>query len=380
MDFNLTQEDAELKEMARDLAIKRIYPIAMEMDESEETPRDLIKECADLGYFGFTIPEEYGGLGLSTTAFMGVLEELCAASAGFGIMISVHNTLVADAFKFFASDALKKKYLPRMATGELIGAYCLTEPHSGTDAGALITSAVDKGDHYVINGNKSYVTNGGYAGVYVVFAKTHPEEGNRGISLFAVERTAPGITLGKPERKLGIKSSDTREINFVDVKVPKENLIGPLKNGFKQAMQILNGGRIGVAFQATGISQAALDEAIKYSKQRKQFDQPIANFQAIQFKIADMAMRIDAGRLLAYRAALLKDQNKPFQREASMAKLFCSQSANFVTNEALQIHGGYGYIKEYPVERYFRDARVTELYEGTSEAQRMVISRDILRD
>lgn len=380
MDFYLSAQDQELKELARELADKRIRPIAAEMDEHENIPAELIEECKELGYFGFTIPEAYGGLGLPTTSFMAVMEEICGASAGFGITVSVHNTLVGDAFKFFASEQLKQKYLTQMASGKMIGAYCLTEPHSGTDAGALATTAVDKGDHYLVNGTKSYVTNGGFADIYVVFAKTHPNEGSKGISLFAVERKSPGITVGAPEKKLGIKCSDTREINFADVKVPKDNLIGELKNGFKQALQILNGGRIGVAFQATGIAQAALDEAVKYSKQRKQFGQPIANFQAIQFKLADMATRIDAGRLLGYRAAFLKDSGKPFQREASMAKLYCSQTSNFVTNEAVQIHGGYGYIKEYAVERYFRDARVTEIYEGTSEAQRMTIARDLLRD
>lgn len=380
MDFQLSADDLEMKAAARDFAQKRIAPRAMEMDEHGTTPNELIKECADLGYLGFTIPEAYGGLGLGTVAFMGVLEELCAASAGFGILVSVHNTLVGDAFKLFASEELKQKYLPKMATGEIVGSYCLTEPQSGTDAGSLTTTAVDKGDHYLLNGTKSYVTNAVFAGVYVIFAKTHPEEGSRGISLFAVDRSTPGLTLGKAESKLGIKCSDTREISLSDVRVPKENLLGPLKNGFKQAMQILNGGRIGVAFQAIGIAQAALDEAIRYSKGRKQFDQPIANFQAIQFKLAEMAMRIDAGRLLAYRAAMMKDKGGVFQRESSMAKLFCSQTANYVTNEAVQIHGGYGYIKEYPVERYFRDARVTELYEGTSEAQRMVIARDLLKD
>lgn len=380
MDFTLSAEELELKAMARDLATKRIAPLALEMDEHQTIPKDLIKEVAELGYFGCTIPEAYGGMGLTTSQFMGLLEELCYASAGFGIMVSVHNTLAGDAFKFFASEELKKKYLPKMATGEMIGAYCLTEPHSGTDAGALITTAVDKGDHYVVSGLKSYVTNGGYADLFVVFAKTHPEEGSKGISLFAIEANSPGITLGKPEQKCGIKCSDTREISFQDVKVPKENLIGPLKNGFKQAMHILNGGRIGVAFQACGIAQAALDEAIKYAKARKQFGQPIANFQAIQFKISEMGTRLDAGRLLGYRAAFLKDNNQPYHREASMAKLFCSRMSGYVTDEAVQIHGGYGYIKEYPVERYFRDARITELYEGTTEAQRMVISRDLLKD
>jgi alkylation response protein AidB-like acyl-CoA dehydrogenase len=380
MDFNLSEEDLELKETARELAEKRIYPIAEEMDEKGETPAELIKECAELGYFGFTVPEDYDGLGMSTTTFAGVLEEICAASAGFGIMLSVHNSLTCEIIKLFGSDELKKKYLPLMAAGEKIGAYCITEPQAGTDIASLSTNAVDKGDHWLLNGTKSYVTNAQFAGVFIVFAKTHPEEGRKGISCFVVDSDLDGITLGKPERKCGIKASDTREVSFADVKVPKENMLGNPKDGFKMAVTILNSGRIGVSMQAIGIARSALAEAIKYSKERVQFGQPISNFQAIQFKLAEMAMKIDAGRLLAYRAAFLKDAGQPCHREASMSKLFCSQMANFVCNEAVQIHGGYGYIKEYAVERYFRDARVTELYEGTSEAQKMVISRDLLRE
>lgn len=380
MQFELDEQDLELKQMAHDLAVKRIYPIALEMDEKETTPAELIKECADLGYFGFTTPEEYGGLGMSTTAFMGVLEEFCAASAGFGIMLSVHNSLTCEILKLYASDELKMKYLPRMASGELIGSYCITEPNAGTDVASLSCMAVEKGDHYVLSGTKSFVTNAIYAGVYIVFARTHQGDGRNGISCFVVDRNAKGLEIGKAERKCGIKASDTREISLSDVMVPKENMIGHDRDGFRMAVGILNGGRIGVSFQAIGIAQAALNEAIKYSKTRKQFNQPISNFQAIQFKIAEMGTKLDAARLLGYRAAWLKDNGKPCHREASMSKLFCTQMANFVCNEAVQIHGGYGYIKEYPVERYFRDARVTELYEGTSEAQKMVISRDFLKD
>lgn len=380
MDFYLSEEDLELKEMAREFAEKRLYPVAMELDEKGETPKELINECAELGYFGFIVPEEYGGMGFSATNFMGVLEEFCAASAGFGIILSVHNSLTCEILKTYGSDALKQKYLPRMATGELIGAYCLTEPDAGTDIVSLSTTAVDKGNYYLINGTKTFVTNAGIAGVLIVFTKTNPEAGHKGISCFVVDVSLEGVTLGAPEKKLGIKSSDTREVNFDDVKVPKENLIGEIGQGFYQAVNILNSGRIGVSFQAIGIASAALREAIKYSKERKQFGQPIANFQAIQFKLAEMATKIDAARLMGYRAAQLKDEGKPCHREASMSKLFAAQAANFVCNEAVQIHGGYGYIKEYAVERYFRDARVTELYEGTSEAQKMVISKDILKD
>ncbi|MDX9858126.1 MAG: acyl-CoA dehydrogenase family protein [candidate division Zixibacteria bacterium] len=380
MDFKLSEEDLELKKMARDLAEKRIYPIALEMDENEETPEALIKECAELGYFGFTVPEEYGGLGMSATSFMGVLEEICAASAGFGIMLSVHNSLACEIIRLFGSEELKQTYLPVMAAGEKIGSYCVTEPNAGTDVASLSTNAVLDGDQWVINGTKTYVTNAKYAGVFIVFAKTHPDEGRNGISCFVVDAGTPGMTIGKAERKCGIKASDTREVSFADVRIPKSNMLGHDRDGFRMAVTILNSGRIGVSFQAIGIAQSALNEALRYSKERRQFNQPISNFQAIQFKLADMATRIDAGRLLAYRAARLKDAGEPCHREASMSKLYCSEMANFVCNEAVQIHGGYGYIKEYPVERYFRDARVTELYEGTSEAQRMVISRDLLRE
>lgn len=380
MDFRLSEEAAELKAMAHDLAVKRIYPRAFEMDEKEETPQDLIKECGELGYFGFMVPEEYGGLGMSTTNFAGVVEEISGASAGFSIMLSVHNALPCEILKVFGSEVLKKKYLPDMASGEKIGAYCVTEPNAGTDVSAIEATAVEKNGSYILNGTKSFVTSAIYAGVYAVFAKTDPAAGRNGLSCFIVDRDAEGLTIGKAEKKCGIKASDTREINLQDVVVPKENLVGEVGNGFRMAVKILNSGRIGVSFQAVGIAQAALKEAIKYSKERKQFNQPIANFQAIQFKLAEMATGIDAGRLLGYRAAQLKDEGKPCHRESSMAKLFCSRMANRVCDEAVQIHGGYGYIKEYPVERYFRDARVTELYEGTSEAQRMVISRDLLRE
>ncbi|MCD6249570.1 MAG: acyl-CoA dehydrogenase family protein [candidate division Zixibacteria bacterium] len=379
MDFYLSEDDLELKQMARDLADKRIYPRAMEMDEEAKTPQDLIDECAELGYFGFTVPEEYGGLGMSATTFMGVLEEISAASAGFGIMLSVHNSLTCEILKLYGSDELKQKYLPSMAAGEKIGAYCITEPDAGTDVVSIKCTAEDKGDHYLLNGTKTFVTNAIHAGVYIVFAKTDPEAKHKGLSTFVVEAGVDGLTIGQPEKKCGIRASDTREINMLDVKVPKENLIGNLGDGFKMCVGILNSGRVGVSFQAIGIAQAALNEAIKYSQERVQFGKPISKFQAIQFKLAEMATRLDAGRLLAYRAAQLKDEGKPCHRESSMSKLFCAQMANFVVNEAVQIHGGYGYIKEYAVERYFRDARVTELYEGTSEAQKMVISRDLLK-
>jgi len=366
--------------MARDFAEKRLYPHAEEFDEKGETPAELIAELGELGYLGFTVPEEYGGSDLGAVTFMGVLEEICAASAGVGILLSVHLSLCCEIINKFGSDETKKKYLPVMATGEKIGAYCITEPDAGTDVASLSTTAEDKGDHYLVNGTKTYVTNGGFAGVFIVFAKTDPEAGRKGISCLVIDADSEGISIGKPEKKCGLKASDTREINFADVKVPKENLLGDLGSGLKMALTILDSGRIGVSFQACGVGQAALNEAIKYSKERKQFGQPIANFQALQFKMADMGTKLEAARLLAYRAAAMKDAGENMAKEASMAKVFASEAANFIVNEAVQIHGGYGYMKEYAVERYFRDARVMMIYEGTSEAQRMVISRALLKD
>jgi alkylation response protein AidB-like acyl-CoA dehydrogenase len=379
MDFHLSEDDLMIKETAREFAEKRLIPNALHYDEEDGAPRELFDEIAKLGYMGMMLPEQYGGLGLSVVSFCGALEEFCAASAGVGITLSVQNSLCNEIIHKFGSDFLKDKYLAKMAIG-MIGSYCVTEPNAGTDVAAIATQAADKGDHYLINGTKTFVTNGGFAGIFIVFAATDTSVGNKGISCFAVDAATPGISVGAKEKKCGMRASDTREISFIDVKVPKENLIGELGAGFKMALTILNSGRIGVSFQAIGIARAALEESIKYSKVRKQFKQPIANFQAIQFKLAEMATMIDAGKLLAYRAATLKDEGKPFMREASMAKLFCSQMANKVVNEAVQIHGGYGYMKEYPVERYFRDARVTELYEGTTEAQKITIARDLLKD
>ena len=376
MDFHLSTDDLEFKQLARDFAQKRLYPNGEKFDEHQAIPNEIIKEAAEIGYFGFTIPEAYGGLGLSVSSFMGVVEELSGGSASFGMLLTCHASQTASAVNRFGSDELKKKYLPSLASGDTIGAYCLAEQNSGTDFGSLETSAIDKGDRFVLNGTKSYVTNGGIAQVLIVFAKT----GNAGISCFIVDKNSNGISVGAPENKCGVKAADTRSITFANVSIPKSNLVGNLGEGLKIATDILDSGRIAVAFQAIGIAQAALCEAAKYSQIRRQFNQPIANFQAIQFKLSDMSTRIEAGRLLAYRAAQMRDENKSCHREASMAKLFCAESANYVCDQAVQIHGGYGYIKEYAVERYFRDARVTEIIEGTAEAQRIIISADILRE
>ena len=379
MDFHLSEDDLMMKETAQDFARKRLLPHALAFDEEDGVPQELIEEMAELGYLGMMLPEKYGGLGLSTVSFCAALEEVCAACAGVGILMSVQNSLCCEIIHRFGSDLLKEKYLPQMAAG-MVGSYCVTEPNAGTDVSGISTQAVNKGDHYLLNGTKTFVTNGGFAGIFIIFAVTDPSAGHKGISCFAVEKGFAGINIGAKEKKCGMRASDTREVSFLDVKVPKDNLIGEQGAGFKMALTILNSGRIGVSFQSIGIARAALEEAMKYSKERKQFKQPIANFQAIQFKLADMATDIEAGRLLAYRAAQMKDEGKSIVREASMAKLFCSRMANFVVNEAVQIHGGYGYMKEYPVERYFRDARVCELYEGTTEAQKMTIARDLLKD
>lgn len=379
MDFNLTEDDLMIKEAAAEFAAKRIYPNAEKWDEEGKVPQEVLDELAELGYFGMMLPEEYGGLELHSVTFNLAMEELAAACAGLTIMVSVHNSLCCEAVYRFGSDELKKKYLPQMAAGS-IGSYCLTEPNAGTDAASIKTSAVKKGDKYIINGTKTFVTSGGLAGFYIVFAVTDPEKGPKGISCFIIPKDTPGVNLGAAEKKMGIKVSDTREISFTDVEIDAGNMIGEEGSGFKTAVILLNNGRIGVSFQALGIARAAYEEALKYSKERQQFNQPICNFQAIQFKLAEMATKIDAAKLLALRAASMKDNGQFIATEAAMAKLVCSQTANWVANEAVQIHGGYGYMKEYPVERYFRDARITEIYEGTTEAQKIVISRQILKD
>ena len=379
MDFRLTEDQQMMQAEARTFCEKRVLPYVEEWDKECAIPAEVLAELGELGYMSLLIPEEYDGLGLDTVTYVCVMEEFARASASLEIVISVHNSLVSQAIAQFASEDIKKRVLPILATGEKIGAYCLSEPGSGTDAGGLISTAVRDGDEYVCNGTKSWVTNGGIAGIFLVFFKTRPEEGSRGISCLLVEGGTAGMTLGKPEDKLGIKASDTRQVAFSDTRIPAANLVGEENRGFPIALAILDSGRIGVAAQAVGIAQASLDEALKYSQERHQFNRPICEFQAIQFKLADMSTRVEAARLLTYRAAYLKDQegSRP-SRAVATAKLFASEAANWCANEALQIHGGYGYIKEYPVERYFRDARITEIYEGTSEAQRMVIARDLL--
>jgi alkylation response protein AidB-like acyl-CoA dehydrogenase len=378
MDFELGEDQKLMQEAAREFARKKLAPIAEKMDEDEAVPPEIYQELGELGYFGMLLPEKYGGLDLDTLSYVCALEELAIGSAAIMIGLSVHNSLCCRAVYDWGSDRLKDKYLAEMASGEFFGCYCLSEPESGTDAGSLKCTAVEKGDKFILNGTKNWVTSAGVARVFIVFALTDKAAGPKGISCFIVDKDAPGLNLGAKEKKLGIKPSDTREVSFTDCEIPGENLIGKKNHGFKIALSLLDGGRMGVAAQGVGIAQAAFDEAFKYAHEREQFGQPIVNFQSIQFKLADMAMRIEAARLLTHSAAWKKDRlGREASKYISMAKLFASETANWVANQALQIHGGYGYVKEYPVERYFRDARITEIYEGTSEAQRIVIFRNL---
>ena len=378
MDFELGEDQILMRDAAREFAEKKLMPIAEKMDEEEKVPPEIYSELAELGYFGMLLPEKYGGLGLDTLSYACAMEELARGSAAVMVGLSVHNSLCCRAIIDWGSDSIKDKYLAKMANGEIIGSYCLSEPGSGTDAGSLTCQAVEKDGKFILNGSKSWVTSAGFANIFVVFVSTNRALGSKGVSCIIVEKDTPGMSLGAKEKKMGLKASDTRQVMFTDCVVPKENLVGEINQGFKIALSLLDGGRIGISAQAVGIAQAAFDEAYKYAHERIQFEQPIANFQAIQFKLADMALKIEAARLLTYSASWKKDHlGREASKYCSMAKLFASETANWVANQAVQIHGGYGYVKEYPVERYFRDARVTEIYEGTSEAQRMVIFRNL---
>ncbi|MBC7259808.1 MAG: acyl-CoA dehydrogenase [Chloroflexi bacterium] len=380
MDLKLTEEQEMIRKMAREFAEKEVAPIAAELDEKGEVPYANIRKMAELGFLGLTAPEEYGGAGMDTVSYCIAIEEISKACAATAIVMAVQNSLVNYILLKFGTDEQKDKYLRPLATGQKIGAFALTEPGAGTDAAAQQTTAILQGDHYVINGTKHFITNGGFADIVLLFAMTDKSKGHRGISCFIVEKGTPGFSTGKHEHKMGIRASDTCELIFEDCKVPAANRLGQEGEGFKIAMMALDAGRIGVGAQAVGIAQAALEKAIAHAKTRVQFGQPIAQFQAIQFMLADMATQIEAARLLVYNAALKKDAGERFSKEASMAKLFASEVAGFVTTKAVQIHGGYGYMKEYPVERYFRDAKITEIYEGTSEVQRMVIASNLLKE
>jgi butyryl-CoA dehydrogenase len=381
MSFTLTPEEVLIQQTAREFADKELAPIASSIDKQGEIPRTVLDKMATLGFLGMLTPESYGGVGLTNLALALVQLEINRACASTGVTMSVHNSLCQSPILKFGSDEQKKKYLPKLARGEWIGAYSLTEPVSGTDAAALITTATRDGNDVVINGTKNFVTNGGFADLFILFARTNPapEAKQSGISAFLVERTSKGLTVGKNEKKMGIRGSSTTTLFFDNCRIPAANLLGKEGDGFKIALSTLDGGRIGIASQATGIAMACLDASIKYAKERKQFDRPIGDFQAIQWKIAEMATDIDAARLMIYRAARMRDNDQPHTREASMAKLFASTMANKHANQAVQIHGGVGYIKDFPVERYFRDAKITEIYEGTSEVQRIVVARSLLK-
>jgi len=379
MDLQLTEEQKMIQKMARDFAEKHVAPIAAEMDEKGEVPFDNIRRMAELGFLGLTAPEEYGGVGADTVSYVIALEEISKACASTAVVMAVQNSLVNHGLVKFGTEEQRQKYLTRLAAGELVGAFALTEPGAGTDSATQRTMAIRDGDSYVITGNKHFITNGAFADVVILFTMTDKEKGNRGITAFIVEKGTPGFSVGKEEHKMGIRATNTTELIFEECRVPAENRLGDEGQGFKIAMIVLDAGRIGIGAQACGIAQAALDASVEYAKTREQFGRPIAKFQAIQWMLADMATQIEAARLLTYSAALKKDSGVRYSKEASMAKLFSSETVVWVTNRAIQIHGGYGYMKEYPLERYYRDAKITELYEGTSEVQRLVIAGQLLR-
>ncbi|MBI3541424.1 MAG: acyl-CoA dehydrogenase [Deltaproteobacteria bacterium] len=380
MELNLTDEQIMIRDMARDFAREDLAPKAHERDMKSEFPASSIKKMGELGLMGMMIPQEWGGAGLNTVAYVLALEEISVGCASTAVTMSVNNSLYCGLIFKFGTDSQKKKYLTPFARGEKLGAYALSEPGTGSDAANQKTTAKKVGNKYILNGRKNFITNGPHADAMVVYAMTDMEKKHKGISCFIVEKNFPGFSVGKIEKKLGICASSTSEIVLENCEVPAENLLGAEGQGFALAMNTLDSGRIGIGTQAVGIARAAFEQARDYSKIREAFNQPISNFQAIQHFLADMATRIDASRLLVWRAAWMKDQGLSFSKEAAMAKLFASEAANFVTDKALQIHGGYGYIKEYPVERLFRDAKITEIYEGTSEIQRLVIARSVLKD
>lgn len=380
MQFNLTEEQQMIQQTAREFADNEIAPVAGQLAREGKYPTEIVKKLGELGFLGMLIPQEYGGTGLGNFCLVLALEEVNRACASTGVTMSVHNSLTTGPIIHWASEELKKKYLPKMATGEMIGAYALSEPDSGSDAAALVCGAVKDGNEYVLNGTKNFITTGKEADVVIVMTRTDTSHKSRGITAFILEPDMKGYTIGKKEDKLGIRASSTVQLIFEDLRVPASQILGEEGKGFKVAMHTLDGGRIGIATQAVGIGQACLDEAIKYAEEREAFDEKIGKFQAIQWKLADMAMNIEAARHLVYNAARLKDDGKPHSKEAAMAKLFASEAANNAAREAVQIHGGAGYLEDFPVERFFRDAKITEIYEGTSEVQRIVISRHLLKN
>jgi len=384
MEFQLTEEQLMIRQAARDFTNTECLPGVIERDEKQKFPQAQVMKLAELGFMGMMISPDYGGSGLDTISYVLAMEEISKVDASTSVCMSVNNSLVCYGIDAFGSEEQKKKYLTPLAQGRkdgelYIGAFLLSEPEAGSDATSQRTTAVEKDDHYIINGVKNWITNGNSASCYLVFAQTDITKGSRGIDVFIVEKSWTGVTVGPKENKLGIRGSDTHSISFTDVKVPKENRIGKDGFGFKFAMMTLSGGRIGIASQALGLASGALERSIAYSKERKAFGTQIKNHQIIQFKIADMATRIEAARLLCFRAAWQKDKGEDYTESAAMAKVFASETAMWTTTEAVQIHGGYGYVKEYHVERMMRDAKITQIYEGTSEVQRIVISRGILK-
>ncbi len=380
MNFNLSEEQRMIQSMARDFAQKEVAPRAAELDAKSQFPTENVKKLGELGMMGMMVPQDLGGAGLDTIAYVLALEEVSVACASTAVTMSVNNSLYCGPIVKFGNEAQKKKYVPPFARGEKLGAYALSEPGTGSDAANQKTTAKKAGNKYILNGRKNFITNGPHADAMVLYAMTEPEKRHKGISCFIVEKGFPGYSVGKVEKKLGICASSTSEIVLDNCEVPAENMLGAEGQGFAIAMNTLDNGRIGIATQAVGIGRAALEQARNYSKIREAFGQTISNFQAIQHFLADMAMKVDASRLLVWRAAWLKDQGLPMGAEAAMAKLHASEAANWVASKAVQIFGGYGYCREYPVERYFRDAKITEIYEGTSEIQRLVIARSVLKD
>lgn len=375
MDFNLSDNNLEIQKLAREFSQNKIAPVAMKFDESQDFPWEIINELGEMGFMGIIFPEEYGGAGLTIMDYAIIVEEVSKADPSVGLTVASHNGLCTNHIYMFANEELKKKYIPDLASGKKLGAWGLTENVSGSDAAGMQTTAVLKDGYYILNGSKVFITQGGVGETAVVTAITDKSKGNKGISAFIVEKSFEGFSVGKKENKLGLRSSDTCELIFDNCKVPTENLIGNLNDGFRQAMTILDGGRISIAALSVGIAQAALDHSVKYAKQRKQFGKSLSEFQGIQFKLADMATEVEAARLLTYRAATLKDEGKDFKFAASMAKYYASEIATKATGEAIQIHGGYGFIKEFPVEKLYRDVKLMTIGEGTSEVQKMIMAR-----
>jgi alkylation response protein AidB-like acyl-CoA dehydrogenase len=379
MNFQLSEEQLAVRDAAREFAQTELLPGVIERDSQAKFPQEQVEKMGQLGFLGMMVDPQYNGGGMDTVSYVIAMEELSKIDASASVAMSVNNSLVCWGLEKYGTEDQKQKYLTRLASGEVLGAFCLSEPEAGSDATSQRTVAERSGDHYLINGVKNWITNGSSASIYLVFAQTDPQKGHKGISVFIVERGWDGFVVGKKEDKLGIRGSDTHSLIFTDVKVPVENRIGADGFGFTYAMETLNGGRIGIAAQALGIAAGAYELALAYSKERKTFGKPISEHQAIQFKLADMVTQIEAARMLVYKAAWLKDQGEDYAHASAMAKLYASEVAMNVTIEAVQIHGGYGYVKEYHVERLMRDAKITQIYEGTSEIQRIIVSRKILK-